>query len=119
GVGHAIGRRDVGDAAVDPRVVGRHVGRAFDARVDAYARVDGEGIDAADVGKIRPARPAVAGRAADGDRAGGRSTPESAKLRVRAFAHFTPPHLLGTPPPPHVCGGVHAPHESRPPQPSG
>jgi hypothetical protein len=29
-----------------------------------------------------------------------------------------PPHWLGTPPPPQICGAVHAPHWSKPPQPS-
>jgi hypothetical protein len=29
-----------------------------------------------------------------------------------------PPHWPGTPPPPHVCGGVQLPHCSEPPQPS-
>jgi hypothetical protein len=29
-----------------------------------------------------------------------------------------PPHLLGVPPPPQVCGGVQVPHWSTPPQPS-
>jgi len=28
-----------------------------------------------------------------------------------------PPQTLAVPPPPHVCGAVHVPHESVPPQP--
>jgi hypothetical protein len=31
---------------------------------------------------------------------------------------FVPPHWLGTPPPPHVCGSVHDPQSITPPQPS-
>ena len=44
--------------------------------------------------------------------------PMFAEAQVRGTQPAVPPHLLGAPPPPQVCGAVQAPQFSSPPQPS-
>jgi hypothetical protein len=39
-------------------------------------------------------------------------------VTVFGMQPVVPPQVLGTPPPPQVCGGVQVPHVTRPPQPS-
>ena len=48
-----------------------------------------------------------------------RDTTDPAVVAIVAGMHAAvPPHTLGVPPPPHVCGGVQGPQSSSPPHPS-